>query len=265
MVYTARMSPLRKATGRASRPAPRRGFASVAAVQRAVIACERCPRLRVYCEGVARVKKRAFMDQTYWGKPVPGFGDPRARLIVIGLAPAAHGGNRTGRVFTGDSSGSWLYEALHRYTFARLPDSTGRDDGQELWGCYVTASARCAPPANKPTPRELDNCRPFLEAELGLLRDVTVVLALGHVAFGSYLKASGWWTKIPPRDRPRFSHGGRATLPDGTVLLTSYHPSRQNTNTGKLTRAMWHAIFARAREAVDRSERSRSEKKTGGR
>jgi len=228
-------------------------YPSVAAVQRAVIMCERCPRLRRYCEGVARAKKRAFMDQTYWGRPVPGFGDPHARLLVIGLAPAAHGGNRTGRVFTGDSSGSWLYEALHRYGFARLPDSTGRDDGQVLWGCYVTAAARCAPPANKPTPRELDHCRPYLEAELRLLRDVRVVLALGHIAFQNYLKAAGWWTRIAPRERPRFAHGGRSTLPDGTVLLTAYHPSRQNTNTGKLTRTMWHAVFARAREAVDGS------------
>jgi len=232
-----------------------RPFPSLAAVERAVIACERCPRLRRYCERIAREKKRAFADQTYWGRPVPGFGDPRARLLVVGLAPAAHGGNRTGRVFTGDSSGSWLYEALHRVRFANQPDSAGRGDGLVLTDCYVTASARCAPPANRPTPRELSNCRPYLEAEIRLLREVRVIATLGHVAHRAWLGASGWWERLPAGTRPRFGHGAQSTLPDGTVLLCSYHPSRQNTNTGRLTRAMWHDVFRRARELVDGSRR----------
>lgn len=226
---------------------------SLAAVARAVTACERCPRLRVYCERVAREKKREFRDQRYWGKPVPGFGDARARLLVVGLAPAAHGGNRTGRVFTGDSSGDWLYEALHRYGFASQPESTGRRDGLRLIGAYVTASGRCAPPGNKPTARELERCRPFLEAEIRLLREVRVVVLLGRIAWERWLRASGWWEGLGPRDRPRFAHAAEAVMPDGTHVICSYHPSRQNTNTGKLTRPMWHAIFARAREIADLS------------
>ena len=226
-------------------------FSSLGAVERAVIACRRCSRLRRYCEGIAREKKRAFADQTYWGKPVPSFGDPRARLLVIGLAPAAHGGNRTGRIFTGDSSGSWLYEALHRYGFSNQPDSAGRGDGLKLTGCYVTASARCAPPANRPTPRELEHCRPYLEAELRLLKNVRVILTLGHIAHRAWLGASGLWERMAPAERPRFAHGAERTLPGGETLLCSYHPSRQNTNTGRLTRPMWHAVFARARARVD--------------
>ncbi len=200
---------------------------------------------------IAREKKREFREQDYWGKPVPGFGDPHARLLVVGLAPAAHGGNRTGRVFTGDSSGSWLYRALYEYGFASQPDSTGRNDGQRLTDVYVTAAARCAPPANRPTPQELMRCRPYLEAEIRLLRDVRVVLLLGRIAHEAWLKASGWWERLTPRERPHFAHGAEATLPNGTTLLASYHPSRQNTNTGRLTREMWHAVMARARARVD--------------
>ena len=225
---------------------------TLAAVERAVIACERCPRLRAYCRRIALEKKRAFSGETYWAKPVPAFGDPRARLLVVGLAPAAHGGNRTGRIFTGDSSGSWLYEALHRFGFANQPDSTGRGDGLRLADCYVTAAAHCAPPANKPTSGELDACRPYLEAEIRLLASVGVVVALGRVGWEGWLRAAGWWGTIPARERPPFGHALESTLPDGTVLLTSYHPSRQNTNTGRLTRAMWHAVFARARALLDR-------------
>lgn len=225
-------------------------LASLALVRRAIVACERCPRLREHCAEVARVKKRAFRDQDYWGRPVPGFGDPAARLLVIGLAPAAHGGNRTGRVFTGDSSGSWLYEALHVHGFASQPFSTGRDDGQKLSGAYITAAARCAPPANKPTPAELERCRGYLEAEIRLLRRVRVVLGLGRIGHEAWLRAAGWWA-LPARERPVFAHGAEARLPDGTLLIASYHPSRQNTNTGKLTRAMWDAVFRRARAAVD--------------
>jgi len=228
-----------------------RSMSSLAEIERAVIACERCPRLRAHCRLIAARKRRAFRDQEYWGRPVPGFGDKKARLLVIGLAPAAHGGNRTGRLFTGDSSGSWLYEALHRFGFSNQPSSVGRDDRLKLSGCYVTAAARCAPPGNKPTPRELDNCRSYLEAEMRLLRGVQVVLVLGRIAWESGLKAAGWWAKLPPPARARFGHGEEAVLPDGRILLCSYHPSRQNTQTGRLTRGMWHAVIARARVLVD--------------
>lgn len=211
----------------------------------AIVSCERCPRLVRWCRSVARTKVKRFKEYEYWGKPVPGFGDPRARLLVVGLAPAAHGGNRTGRVFTGDSSGDWLYEALHRFGFANQPTSVGRGDGLRLADCYVTAAARCAPPKNRPTPRELANCRPWLESELALLPGVRVVIALGKIAHDAYLAAAATTA------RPRFAHGALSRMPDGTTLLTSYHPSRQNTNTGRLTRAMWHGVFARARSLVD--------------
>ncbi len=228
-------------------------FRSVSRIAPAVIACERCPRLRQYCERVALEKKRAHRQETYWGRPVPGFGDARARLLVVGLAPAAHGGNRTGRVFTGDSSGSWLYEALHRFGFSNLPDSVGRDDGLLLTDCYVTAAARCAPPKNRPTTQELDACRPYLEAEIRLLNRVVVVVGLGRIGHEAWLRAAGWWEKIPAGRRPRFAHGAESRLPDGTWLLASYHPSRQNTNTGRLTRPMWHAVFRRARTLMHRA------------
>ncbi len=233
----------------------RERWSSIAAVSRAVIACERCPRLRSYCTMIARVKRRAYRDQEYWGRPIPGFGDVRARLMVVGLAPAAHGANRTGRMFTGDSSGDWLYAALHREGFAAHPESISRHDRQKLTDCYITAAGRCAPPDNKPTLEELANCRPYLTAEVGLLERVRVVLTLGRIGHESWLRASGWWEKLPPRERPRFGHGAEATLPDGRVLLASFHPSRQNTQTGRLTRAMWHRVFERARELVGRSPR----------
>jgi uracil-DNA glycosylase family 4 len=220
-------------------------------VSRAVIACERCPRLRAHCEQVAREKRRAYLDQEYWGRPVPGFGDPRARLVIVGLAPGAHGSNRTGRMFTGDASGDWLYAALHRAGFASQPESVSRDDGQRLRDCWITAAGRCAPPGNKPTPAELDRCRPYLAAELRLLTRTRVVLALGRIGHEAWLRASGWWEKLPARERPRFAHGAEARLADGITLLASFHPSRQNTQTGKLTPAMWRAVFARARQFVD--------------
>jgi len=226
-------------------------------VRRGVIACGRCPRLRAYCRRVARDRKREFRAWTYWGRPVPGFGDGAARLLVVGLAPAAHGGNRTGRVFTGDSSGDWLYEALHRFGFASRPESVSRQDGLRLTACYVSAAARCAPPGNKPTPGELETCRPYLEAEIHLLREVRVVVTLGRVAFDAWLGASGWRDKLPPSGRPRFAHGAEARLPDGVTLLTSFHPSRRNTQTGLLTRTMWHAVFERARALVNAPPASR--------
>lgn len=205
-----------------------------------MVACRRCPRLVAHREKVAREKKRAFRDWDYWGKPVPGFGDPDARLLIVGLAPAAHGANRTGRMFTGDSSGDWLYEALHRFGFANQSESVSRDDGLTLTDCFITAPARCAPPANKPTAEEFANCRPFLDAELRALRRVRVVVALGRLGHDAYLRAAG----LP--DRPRFGHGVATELSNGLVLLASYHPSRQNTNTGRLTRAMWHGVFRQA-------------------
>jgi len=219
-------------------------------VSRAVIACERCPRLRAHCEQVAREKRRAYLDQEYWGRPVPGFGDPRARLVIVGLAPGAHGSNRTGRMFTGDASGDWLYAALHRAGFASQPESVSRDDGQRLRDCWITAAGRCAPPGNKPAPAELDHCRPYLAAELRLLTRARVVLALGRIGHEAWLRASGWWERLPARERPRFAHGAEARLADGITLLASFHPSRQNTQTGKLTLAMWRAVFARARQLV---------------
>ncbi|HVH68112.1 MAG TPA: uracil-DNA glycosylase [Gemmatimonadales bacterium] len=225
-------------------------FSSLFAVNHAVIACTRCPRLRAYCRRVAREKKREFRDWEYWGKPVPGFGDANARLLVVGLAPAAHGANRTGRMFTGDSSGDWLYEALHRFGFASQPGSTSRDDGLRLSDCYITAAARCAPPANQPSRVELEHCRSYLADEVRLLSRVRVVVTLGHVAHDGWLKAAGWWARLAPRERPPFRHGALTRLPDGTVVIASYHPSRQNTNTGKLTRDMWHRVFAQARGAL---------------
>jgi uracil-DNA glycosylase family 4 len=236
------------------RAGPQRGvYASLGAVERAVVACDRCPRLRAHCVAVALEKRRAFREETYWGRPVPGFGDRKARLVIVGLAPAAHGGNRTGRMFTGDSSGNWLYGALHARGFANQPDSTGRGDGLVLTDCYVTAAARCAPPDNKPTGDELSRCRPYLEAELALLPTARVVLVLGRIAHEAWLRASPWWTSLEPRERPAFAHGAEARLPNGVALLSSYHPSRQNTQTGKLTKPMWEAVFRRARQLVDAS------------
>ena len=228
-------------------------FLDLTAVERSLVRCTRCPRLVAHRRRVAREKKRQFRDQTYWGRPVPGFGDPRARLLVVGLAPAAHGGNRTGRVFTGDSSGDWLYEALHRHGFANQPTSVARDDGLRLIDCWVSAAARCAPPDNKPSPAELVSCRPWLEAENRLLGNVRVVVVLGRIAHAAWLQAAGWWRRLPARERPVFTHAAESILPDGITFIASYHPSRQNTNTGKLTRPMWHAVFARAREILENS------------
>ena len=223
----------------------------MAALQRDIVACERCARLRQYCAQVAVEKRRAYRDETYWGRPVPGFGDPRARVLLVGLAPGAHGSNRTGRMFTGDSSGDWLYEALHRTGFASQPHSVSRDDGLALTDCWIGAAGRCAPPGNKPLPAELAACRVHLEHEIRLLPNLRVVLALGRIAHEAFLRASGLWAQTPPRARPVFAHGAESTLPDGRVLMSTFHPSRQNTQTGRLTRAMWHRVFERLRERVD--------------
>ena len=220
-------------------------------VSRAVVSCQRCPRLRAYCTRVAHQKRRQFLDQHYWGRPVPSFGDPSARLLIVGLAPAAHGANRTGRMFTGDSSGDWLYGALYQFGFSNQARSTSSNDGLQLEDCFIAAAARCAPPDNQPTAAELANCRGFLTAELALLKRVVVVLTLGRIGYEAWLKASGWWSTLPVSDRPAFGHGTESRLSDGTTLICSYHPSRQNTNTGRLTRRMWHAVFRRARSILD--------------
>ncbi len=200
---------------------------------------------------MAQVKKRAFASQSYWGKPVPGWGDPQARLLVVGLAPAAHGANRTGRMFTGDSSGDWLYAALHRFDFASQPQSINRDDGLRLRDCWIAAAVRCAPPGNRPLPVELEHCRSYLQTELDQLHRLRVVLVLGRIAHDAFLRGAGWWTRLPPGSRPRFAHGAITTLADGLILVASYHPSRQNTNTGKLTRAMWYGVFRSVRRLLD--------------
>jgi uracil-DNA glycosylase family 4 len=219
-----------------------------------IVACARCPRLRAHCEDIARIKRRAFRDQTYWGRPVPGFGDRRARLLVCGLAPAAHGANRTGRMFTGDDSGNWLYAALHRAGFATQATATAADDGLKLLDAFITASARCAPPDNKPSPAELAACTAFLDRELALLTHVRVVVALGHIAWATMLRHARRADPASfPSPVPKFGHGAETSVQltaggPAIALLGSYHPSRQNTNTGRLTRPMLDAIFARARE-----------------
>jgi uracil-DNA glycosylase family 4 len=213
-----------------------------------VVACERCPRLREYCTRVAEVKKRAYRDQVYWGRPVPPFGDPLARLLVIGLAPAAHGGNRTGRMFTGDRSGDYLYRALHETGFASQALSISRDDGLTLTDAYITAAVRCAPPDNKPALDEFRHCRPFLERELDLLKQLRVVVALGRIAFDTYLAILRDRGTIRSRSAFKFGHNIEHQIRQGTpVLISSYHPSQQNTSTGKLTAEMLREVFERAK------------------
>lgn len=222
-------------------------------LQREIVECRRCSRLVSYRQNVARTKRRQYRDWDYWGRPVPGFGTGSARLFVVGLAPAAHGGNRTGRVFTGDRSGDWLYEALHRFGFANQPTSTHRDDGLALRDCYIAAAVRCAPPGNKPLPEEFEACRPYLVRELQLLSRMRVVVALGKSAFDQYLKACRAQGRSLPSPLPRFAHGVIHRLPWGVTLIGSYHPSQQNTFTGKLTRPMFHAIFKKARKIIERT------------
>jgi uracil-DNA glycosylase family 4 len=215
-----------------------------------IVACRACPRLVAWREQVASEKRAAYREEEYWGKPVPGFGDPRGRVLICGLAPAAHGGNRTGRVFTGDRSGDWLYGALHRAGFANQPTSIHRDDGLRLTDCYISACVRCAPPANKPTPRERDACLPYLVAELRLLTRVRVIVCLGAFAWDGALRALHDVSVIATR-KPRFGHGAKAALGQYT-LLGCYHPSQQNTFTGRLTRSMLDAVLRKARALADR-------------
>ncbi|MGI8983753.1 MAG: uracil-DNA glycosylase [Acidimicrobiales bacterium] len=211
-------------------------------VTQEVVACRACPRLVAWREQVATEKRASYRDEEYWGRPVPGFGDPAATLVVVGLAPAAHGGNRTGRVFTGDRSGDWVFRALWKAGFANQPSSVSADDGLALAGAWVAAVVRCAPPANKPTPAERDQCVGYLARELALLADVRAVVALGQFAYDSACRLLG------VRPRPRFGHGVEVPLAGGRTLLASYHPSQQNTFTGTLTEPMFDAVFSRARE-----------------
>ena len=213
-----------------------------------VVACRRCPRLVRHCQEVARVKRRAYLDWDYWGKPVPAFGDPKARVLVVGLAPGAHGANRTGRMFTGDKSGEFLYRTLHETGFASQAESTSREDGLVLRDLYITASVRCAPPDNKPSPAEFRRCRAFLERELDLLQDVRVVVALGKLAFDTYLSILQDRGRIGSRAPFVFAHHREFDLEP--KLISSYHPSQQNTSTGRLTREMLRAVFESARKAL---------------
>jgi uracil-DNA glycosylase family 4 len=218
----------------------------LARLDRELVGCRRCPRLVAWREQVAREKRAAFRNWDYWGRPVPGFGDPRARLLILGLAPAAHGGNRTGRVFTGDRSGDWLFASLWRTGFANQPTSVRRDDGLALRDCYITAPVKCAPPDNKPLPEERANCAPWLEQELALLPTIRAVVALGAYAWDTALRHLG-----PVRPTPRFGHGAEVALPHGRTLLGSFHVSQQNTNTGRLTEPMLDGVFGRARQLLE--------------
>jgi len=258
----------------------------LAVLQQVVIACTRCPRLVKYCRKIAHEKKRMYRNWEYWGKPIPSFGDPQAELLILGLAPAAHGGNRTGRIFTGDRSGDFLYRSLYEAGFANQPESRQRGDGLQLKGCYITAALRCAPPANKPLPEELRNCQPYLEAELRLLKRVRAVLALGRIAFDTYLRLA-WRGADPacrilsprraapkdpvvggtasrreegerllPRSSFRFAHGASYELPGRLPrLFASYHPSQQNTQTGKLTPEMMRAVLENIRRFLQQLDK----------
>jgi uracil-DNA glycosylase family 4 len=216
-------------------------------LEREVVSCRRCPRLVAWREEVARVKRASFASEEYWGRPIPGFGDPDARVLVLGLAPAAHGGNRTGRIFTGDRSGDWLFASLYRTGFANQPTSVARDDGLRLTGAWVCAAVRCAPPANRPLPSERDNCLPYLVRELSLLESVSLIVALGSFGWDAGLRALAELGEPRVRPRPKFGHGASAQIGRFT-LLGCFHPSQQNTFTGKLTEPMIDSVFTRARE-----------------
>ena len=220
-------------------------------MQQRVVGCEKCPRLVEHCRAIAVTKRRAYLDWEYWGRPVPSFGDPNARVLVIGLAPGAHGSNRTGRMFTGDGSGNFLYRALYQTGFASQPTAASRDDGLRLKDLYITAAVRCAPPGNKPTPEEFANCRPYLERELELLRNVRVVVSLGKLAHDAYLGILLSRGSIAGRSDYPFGHGVIHRLPGGLpLLISSYHPSQQNTLTGRLTEAMLRRVFERVQKAI---------------
>ena len=221
--------------------------AALSQLHQEIVSCSLCPRLVEYRERVAEKKVARFRHQGYWGKPVPSFGDPQARILIIGLAPAAHGGNRTGRSFTGDPSGDWLYGALFRAGLANQPTSSSVDDGLVLTGAYIANAVRCAPPDNKPTPQEKRTCQPFLVAEMALLEQVRVVVALGKFAFNAYLQTRVAAGLPNPKPLPKFGHRATCQLEGGITLIASYHPSQQNTNTGKLTRQMFDGVFEDAK------------------
>jgi len=221
-------------------------------LNREIVSCTRCPRLVVYREQVAREKRRAYRDCEYWGRPVPGFGDPEARVLVLGLAPGAHGSNRTGRPFTGDASGKFMYPVLYETGFANQPNATHCGDGLELKDLYITAAVRCAPPDNKPLPQELANCAPYLDREMDGLKNLRVVMALGKIGFDAYLNYLKRRGQLTGKKPYLFQHGAKYEMPDGKILLASYHPSNQNTQTGKLTRQMFVCIFEEAAQLANR-------------
>ena len=225
-------------------------MSSLEELQERITGCQRCERLVEFREKVAAEKRRAYRTWDYWGKPVPSCGDALGQLLIVGLAPGAHGANRTGRMFTGDSSGDFLYSTLQRFGFCNQPTSTHRDDGLELKGCYITAALHCVPPSNRPLAEEASRCRDFLVEELRLLARVKVVVALGQIAWDGFLRARRQMGKPAGKPKPRFCHGEEVRLDECTILLGSYHPSRQNTQTGRLTRDMFDSIFRRARELV---------------
>jgi len=223
----------------------------MARLQNEIIHCTRCPRLVAWREAVAQNPPRRFIGEEYWARPIPGFGDPDAQLLIIGLAPAAQGSNRTGRMFTGDKSGEWLFRALHKAGFANQPHSVSRGDGLQLQNAYITAAARCAPPGNKPLPTELSNCREYLLREWQLLRNIRVVLGLGKIGFDAAFDAARQFHYTQLTARPRFGHGVEVLLHENLVLMGTYHPSQQNTFTGKLTEPMFDAIFSRIRQIIN--------------
>ena len=217
-------------------------------IQHAIVTCERCPRLRDYCRSIGEKRRRSYQDQTYWSRPVPGFGDPKARILILGLAPGAHGANRTGRPFTGDGSGNFMYPVLHDLGFANRPLAVARDDGLKLRHAWIASVVRCAPPGDKPLPQEVRNCSPHLAAEVGALPKVRVVVCLGKIAWDGYLAHLIHTGHITRRSAYTFMHGAEYILPNGLHLLGSYHPSLRNTNTGRLDRTMFTRVFLRARE-----------------
>jgi len=224
---------------------------ALAALNARIIECTRCERLVEYRQSVAQVKRRAYLDQEYWGRPVPSFGDPQARVLIVGLAPGAHGSNRTGRPFTGDGSGNFLYPVLYEAGFASQPVATSRDDGMKLHDLLITAVVRCAPPDNKPLPSEIANCAPYLDEEMAALKNLRVIVCLGKIGFDGVVQHLIRTGEIARRGELHFAHGAEYKLPNGHFLLATYHPSLQNTNTGKLTKPMFYAIFRRARELAD--------------
>jgi uracil-DNA glycosylase family 4 len=223
-------------------------FSLLQQIRETIITCERCPRLRDYCRSIGETKRRAYLDQTYWSRPVPGFGDPRARILILGLAPGAHGANRTGRPFTGDGSGDFMYPVLHELGLASKPRAITRDDGLKLRHAWIASVVRCAPPGDKPLPQEIRNCGTHLAQEIQALPRVRVVVCLGKIAFDGYMAFLLQTAVIARKSDYRFSHGAEYLLPNGLHLLATYHPSLRNTNTGRLNRTMFTRIFLRARE-----------------